>query len=225
MLCIGTLPYCLYTQKNMFSVYITSEQTSFLNVDTLKLVFLHLTALLLLMVLLLRSVVILMNACFLFDDNFCYHICTKHYIHMRQHSKHVSFMYTNTRSFSHNKITTTIHHNQHRKLNICLRFLWILWPFKNGYQLYTYLPTARLFKFTLCERKTRLIAASELLMCPFKFGTIYGCTCVPVCCAGWSDMLVGSSFWDCCIAQNFLVLTAAFLYIFSPILHKWVCVI
>lgn len=85
----------------------------------------------------------------------------------------------------HNKITTTIHHNQHRKLNICLRFLWILWPFKNGYQLYTYLPTARLFEFMLCERKKRLIAASELLMCPFKFSAMYGCTCVPVCCAVW----------------------------------------
>lgn len=77
---IGTLPYCLYTQKNMFSVYITSEQTSCMNVGTLVWVdFLLLNALL------LRcycccccSVVILMNACFLFDDNFCagYHICT-----------------------------------------------------------------------------------------------------------------------------------------------------
>lgn len=163
-------------------------------------VFLHLTALL------LRccrwcccSVVILMNACFLFDDNFCagYHIYARTlHTYMRKHSKHVSIMYTNTCLFSHNKITTTIHHNKHRKLNICLRFLWILWPFKNGYQLYTYLlPTARLFKFTLCERKMRLIVASELLMCPFKFGAMYGCTCVPMCCAGWYYFLVGSFFF------------------------------
>lgn len=133
--------------------------------------------------------------------------------YMRKHSKHVSIMYTNTCLFSHNKITTTIHHNKHRKLNICLRFLWILWPFKNGYQLYTYLlPTARLFKFTLCERKMRLIVASELLMCPFKFGAMYGCTCVPMCCAGWYYFLVGSFFFLNVLLQNFLVRSNIFKF-------------
>lgn len=67
----------------------------------------------------------------------------------------------------------------------------------------SYLPTARLFKFMLCEHKTQLIAASELLMCPFKFDAMNGCTCVSFCCTdGYICLSV------CCVenvaSQNFL---------------------
>lgn len=140
------------------------------------------------------------------------------YIHIRVCIPNTfHFMYTNTYAYS--RITKS--QQQYTTINIGnLIFVCDFFEFYSHLKMATsYILTYLLPGYSsLCYASAAYCCASELLMCPFKFDAIYGCTCVPVCCAGSdSCRLVVLRMLH---RQNFLEpIIATFLH-FSRALHK-----